>query len=114
MQPFLNGLVGKISAKQQVVAQAGFKESGMLWCAGHQAAQLPSSLSLSHRKLNDAGAGAAFDSISMARVAPDRGVYRARVPLATATELGGADLENLKFVLREYNESVSVDRIVQN
>jgi hypothetical protein len=29
----------------------------------------------------------------MARVAPDRGVYRARVPLATATELGGADLE---------------------
>ena len=57
------------------------------------AAQLPSSLSLNHRKLNDAGAGAAFDSITMARVAPDRGVYRARVPLATATEVGGADLE---------------------
>ena len=55
--------------------------------------QMPSSLSLSHRKLNDAGAGAAFDSIAMARVAPDRGVYRARVPLATATEVGGADLE---------------------
>ena len=55
--------------------------------------QMPSSLSLNHRKLNDAGAGAAFDSITTARVAPDRGVYRARVPLATATELGGADLE---------------------
>ena len=31
------------------------------------AAQLPSSLSLSHRKLNDAGAGAAFDLVTMVR-----------------------------------------------
>ena len=40
VQPCLDDCVGLVIAKQQVVAQAGFKQHGMLRRAGHQAAQL--------------------------------------------------------------------------
>jgi hypothetical protein len=56
-----------------------------------KASQLPSSLSLSYRKL---GAAAAFESVTLPRVAPDRGWYTGQVPLtATVEVLGSGDFE---------------------
>jgi hypothetical protein len=54
--------------------------------------QLPSSLSLSFRKL---GVSGDFDSASMARVAPDRGWYSGKIPVdVTPPELlGSGDFE---------------------
>ena len=62
------------------------------------AAQLPSSLSLSHRKLNDAGAGAAFDSIAMARVAPDRGGIVPSTPSTRAAPIFQADYGEVTYL----------------
>lgn len=79
-----------VISERTMVDPASEKEMNVSVIVLAKASQLPSSLSLSYRKLG----ATAFESVTLPRVAPDRGWYTGQVPLtATVEVLGSGDFE---------------------